>query len=97
MSNNYDDIVADLRNNLKRIINLYESQKEKNRVLTKKNEELNSILSLIKKEDEELKLKYNNIELAKAINESSGTNHDARIKVNRIVREIDKCIALLNK
>ena len=51
----------------------------------------------VKKENEELKLKYNNVELAKAITDASGNNHDAKIKMNRIVREIEKCIALLNK
>ena len=35
--------------------------------------------------------------MTKAFIDAAGSNHDAKIKVNRIVREIDKCIALLNK
>lgn len=91
------DIIADLRNNIKRIISFYELQKEKNKDLLNKNEELTRSLMAVKKENEELKLKYNNVELAKAITDASGNNHDAKIKMNRIVREIEKCIALLNK
>jgi hypothetical protein len=97
MSSFTSDIVADLRNNIKKIIGFYEVQKEKNKELSLKNEELSKSLMILKKENEELKLKNNNAELAKAITDSSGNNHDAKIKVNRIVREIDKCIALLNK
>lgn len=37
------------------------------------------------------------LNLAQAIKGSAADMHDAKIKVNRIVREIDKCIALLNK
>lgn len=96
--NSFDsDIITDLRSKIKQIISFYETQKEINRDLTQKNEELANNLFLTKKENEELKLKHNNFELAKAITTASGNNHDAKIKVNRIVREIEKCIALLNK
>jgi hypothetical protein len=96
--NHFDsDIITDLRSKIKRIISYYEAQKELNKELTTKNKELENSLMAVKKENEELRLKHNNFDLAKAITTASGNNHDAKIKVNRIVREIDKCIALLNK
>jgi hypothetical protein len=97
MSKSYDDITATLRNNFKRIITLYEKKKEENRELSSLNTELKRKILLIEKENEELKNKQENTALASAIAQASGTNHDAKIQVNRIVREIDKCIALLNK
>lgn len=97
MSSFNSDIIADLRNNIKKIISFYEAQKVKNTDLLIRNEELSKNLMILKQENEELKSKYNNADLAKAITDPSGNNHDAKIKVNRIVREIDKCIALLNK
>lgn len=45
----------------------------------------------------ELEKKYESLKLAKVIAASSTDAHDAKIKLNRIVREIDKCISLLNK
>ncbi len=45
----------------------------------------------------ELDKKYNQQQLAKALIASSGDNHDAKIKVDEMVREIDNCIALLNR
>ena len=97
MNNSYIDILAGLRVNLKKIISLYESEKEMNKELKSKNETLLKEIMLLKKENEELKIQYNKIDLANVFVNASGTTHDAKIKVNRIVREIDKCIALLNK
>jgi hypothetical protein len=96
MNNNTDDIIANLRNNFRRIIHLYEIKKEENRGLKLQLEELKKQISSFTSENEELKTKYDNTNLAKAFSEASGSNHDAKIKVNRILREIDKCIALLN-
>ncbi len=91
-----DDIIARLRNNFRRIIHLYESKKEENRELKLQLEDLKKQLAMLSSENEELKTKYNNTSLARAFTDASGSNHDAKIKVNRILREIDKCIALLN-
>jgi len=49
------------------------------------------------KENEEISKKYESLKLAKTIAASSSDAHDAKVKLNRIVREIDKCISLLNK
>ena len=35
--------------------------------------------------------------MAKTIAASSEDAHDAKIKINRLVREIDKCISLLDR
>jgi len=96
MENN-DEILVILRDKIKRIINMFEAEKEQRIVLEDKNKELEQRLNNTKKEQEELKIQYNNIKLAKNIEVSVGNSHDAKLKVNRIVREIDKCIALLNK
>jgi hypothetical protein len=97
MTNNYIDILAELRGNFKKIIGLYESEKESGRDLKRQNAELLKEIAELKKENEELKIQYNNIDLANVFVSASGSTHEAKIKVNRIVREIDKCIALLNK
>ena len=97
MNTDHDDIVATLRNNFKSIIALYEKKKEENLNLKTENEELKKQISSYKKENEDLHYKENNTNLASAFIEASGSNHNAKIQVNRIVREIDKCIALLNK
>jgi len=54
----------------------------------------------LQERDEEVKFlknKYNKLKLAKSISATAGDSHEAKIKINRIVREIDKCVALLNR
>ena len=97
MIQEHEDIIIGLRNNLKKIINLYEEEKEKNNELTAQIEKLNSTIEQFKQNKEELENKFEKSKIAKAFIDASSDNHDAKIKVNRIVREIDKCIALLNK
>ncbi len=44
-----------------------------------------------------LKEKNKQLQLAEAFKASSTDTNDAKMKIGRIVREIDKCIALLNR
>ena len=46
---------------------------------------------------EELEQKNQKLALVKGIMADGEGSQDARIEINRIVREIDKCIALLNR
>ncbi len=97
MERNNDQILTDLRDKIKTIINLYEGEKEKHRQVIAENEQLKNNIEELKNEKEELIVEYNNLKLAKQLDASIDNTHDAKLKVNRIVREIDKCIALLNK
>ena len=63
--------------------------KEQIRMLSVKNEELIRNEELIKKSED--------LKFAKSLLGSDGDSHEAKLKLNRIVREIDNCIALLNK
>lgn len=97
MENNNNDTLVLLRDKIKRIIHLFEASKEKNRLLEQKNLNLEKELKELKQEKETLTIQYNNLKLAKNLEVSLDSSHDAKLKVNKMVREIDKCIALLNK
>ena len=91
------EIIGMLRSGIKKLTNLYEKEKqEKDRMLEEKTRVLKRI-QLQEKKIEELEHKYNTLKTAKLLLAGSDNGNDARIKVNRIVREIDKCIALLNR
>jgi hypothetical protein len=97
MNLEHDDLVNSLKDKIFRLILLYEDEKKKNEVLSKDKEYLEVQMIEKKKMVEELNSKYENLKLGKLM-ELTGTDiHDARIKINRIVREVDHCIALLNK
>jgi hypothetical protein len=98
MDSSKEDLVIALKTRIQKIIDLYENQKKNNIELENNNKELNEKLILLENKVSDVEEKYENLKLARAIisPDEEGT-HEARIKVNRIVREIDKCIALLNR
>jgi len=72
----------------------------KNQVINLDNEISNLSNQLKSKESEieELKQKYKIMKLAKSLEGGEQeSNKDLKLKINEMVREIDKCIALLNK
>ncbi len=86
-----------LKDKILDIIAMYESQKEANKILKEENRNLIKESQLKDYEISELKQQYETLKIAKTLTSSSKDAHDAKIKINRIVREIDSCIGLLNK
>jgi hypothetical protein len=98
MDSKIDEIFSSLRQRIKSVIGLYEDQKSKNTELLKKNGELNDRIALLENKLEDLDKKYENLKIAKVLSSVPGEEvHTTKLQVNRIVREIDKCIALLNR
>lgn len=91
------DIVATLKDKIKKLLSLYHDIKTENSELKKRTEEYKIQVKNKEAELDFLKNKYNKLKLAKSLLASTGDSHDAKIKINSIVREIDKCIALLNR
>lgn len=89
--------VDHFKEKVQKVLNLYQRLKKENAELLKQKNELKMQLKDKDSELDFLKNKYNKLKLAKSILASTGDKHDAKIKINSIVREIDKCIALLNK
>jgi chromosome segregation ATPase len=89
-------MLAELTDKIKRLKTLYETVgSEKERILREKEE----LAATVKEKDEkikELKKKIEVLLLAKAVEISSADRQDARQKIEKIVREIEKCIAMLN-
>lgn len=91
------EIVGTLRSGIKEIIGLYEKEKDEKEKVLEKNSELLIRVQKQEKQISELERKYNILKVAKSLLAGSDDGNEARKKVNRIVREIDKCIALLNR
>ena len=97
MTTDKEEIISNLKSNILRLRSLYEKEKEANALL--KNDKSDLSVKLNKKEEENLSLetKLNVLKLAKSISGENNDFQDAKVKVNNLVREIDKCIALLNR
>ena len=57
---------------------------------------LNNKIRLLEEEKGILGSKYEHLKMAKAIEAGCGDSQAARNRMNRLMREIDKCVALLN-
>ncbi|MDD2634608.1 MAG: hypothetical protein PHW82_03825 [Bacteroidales bacterium] len=96
MNEEYNKVLQKLNENIANVILLYNKEKEHCNELSKEVRMLNEELNIYKNKYKEIDNKYENLKLAKAINSEVGDS-EAKIKLNRIIREIDNCIALLNK
>ena len=82
---------------LNRLIELHLKVKNENILLNEELSALKEHIRLLTLQNEELVNKHENLKFAKSLIGADGDSHGAKIKINKIVREIDQCIAMLNK
>ena len=97
MTASHSDTFYQLQTRIRQVVELYQKERTENEQLKKKSNELEERLKLDDNRLIDLEEKYNKLKISKALIASSNDVHDAKLKVNRMVREIDKCIALLNR
>nr|WP_320119159.1 hypothetical protein [uncultured Marinifilum sp.] len=97
MDQESQEIIISLKKRISELISLYQKSKNEKESLIHEKLELMEQLETLTREKEELEHHYNTLKLAKTLAANSEDSHHAKLKINRIVREIDKCIALLNR
>ena len=97
MSVDQTEIIEGIRQKIQTVKSRLQVQQEENDELKKKYEELQTLLQQKQSVIDELEQKNQKLALVKGIMANGDENQDAKIQIKRIVREIDKCIALLNK
>ena len=89
MAAKHDAVINELNFKIDKLIKLYISSLEQNKSLESKIQDLQSELENLQRENKDLNNKLKTTRVASAISE-------AKMRINQLVREIDKCIALLN-
>ncbi len=74
----------------------YERLKQKNEDLRSSVHQREEAIKELTRNNQILEAKYTNLKLAKVISINDEEAKDAKLKISRLVREVDKCIALLN-
>ena len=92
----YEELVL-LNRKIDDLVNNFNSLKEENRNLKTRNEALNSTLRDHEEEMKELEKKYDRIKLSGALLGEGENATEAKRRINELMREIDKCIALLDR
>ena len=85
----------ELKKKVEQLITLYISSLERHRELEAEVKAVRDRLETLKNENNKLKEEIKTLKVAKAISTGEGSA-EARNRINQLVREIDKCIALLN-
>ena len=93
----HPDSFEQLESRIQQLIGMYEKERSVKEKFSKEKSELQEQIRLGQERVKVLEGKYNKLKISKALIASSEDVHDAKLKVNRMVREIDKCIALLNR
>ena len=86
----------ELRDKVERLISLYEQVKMERDVLFSERALLQETVDTKDRQIQELEDKNKKLQLAEAFKASSTDKQDAKQKIGKIVKEIDRCIGLLN-
>jgi len=90
-------LLNNLKINVQQFFNEFANVENEKRVLEKNVLNLKHEIELLKQEKSELSRKNEQLRLATHLLSGVDENREAKQKINKLVREIDKCIALLNK
>ncbi len=90
-------LVGEFKGKLDKLINLYLRLKKDKLLLSEENSQMKEQIRLLILKNEDLVKQTEDLKFAKSLLGAEDDSHGAKLKINRIVREIDNCIALLNK
>ncbi len=89
-------MLEDIRSNITRLISLYETEKQRADSLAEKLAHCEEQSESYRKQITELNRQIDNLQLASAFT-ADGDNRVAKDRIAKLIREIDKCIKLLEK
>jgi len=95
MAEGHNKLLVDLEVRIKQVLFLCDSLKEENSRLRTEIRSGEIQLEETVKELEQLKAKYDSLKIARTITAASVDVETAKVKLSKMVREVDKCINLL--
>ena len=92
----YSAILDSLKNRIEKLISMYETACSENLLLQQKLDKCNQKLEESNNRIKDLEKQIANLQLIEAFKVSSQDNKEAKQKVGKLIKEIDKCIGMLN-
>jgi hypothetical protein len=90
-------LLREFKEKLDKLIGLHQKMKVERQLHIEEKARLNEQINLLTISNQDLTKKIEDLKFAKSLAGTNEDSHEAKIKINRLVREIDKCISLLNK
>ena len=91
------EILEGIKHKIQMVKSRLQEQQDENRRLKLEHEELQQLVQQKQSVINDLEEKSQKLSLVKGIMADGEGSQDAKVQINKIVREIDKCIALLNR
>lgn len=90
-------LLNELKLKVHRLFGEIQMAERKSAVLAERIAELEQQKKILEEQMEVLTKKYENLKLARSLEAGYKDSRPVRLKINKLVREIDKCVALLNE
>ena len=97
MTHNYEDLIKGFGLRLRTLISGYKSLQEKNAILVSELERRQNDLMLAHREILELRQNYDHLRMARTLAATDAEKAESKKRIDKMVREIDKCLALLDE
>jgi hypothetical protein len=94
---NYSSIVTSLNSKIEKLVFLHRSSEEEKMRLNAEKQDLLKIIQELKIKSNYLEEQNKAIRIAKDLKEEGGDSMDLKLKINELIREVDKALALLNR
>ena len=92
-----DITLSSLQSKIEKIVHLHKKLQDDYSKVVSDNEEMQKTIAQQKSSISNLEEKHKILKLAKTLNGNENNSTELKYKINELVREIDKSIALLNK
>ncbi len=96
MADNHNPL-KQLGNKVEKLVNLHEQLLDENKRLKLIQNQLTEEINRCHRQIADLEDKNKMIKLAGAVSGSDQNTRDIKLKINEYIREIDKCLALINR
>jgi len=97
MTNRYEELIHAFEIKLRKLISEYTFLKEENSLIKVELDRKHTDLMVAHQEILELRKNYDHLQIAKNLGASEVEKAESRQQISKMVREIDKCLALLDE
>jgi len=97
MTNRYEELIRAFEIKLRKLISEYTFLKEENSLIKAELNRKQTDLMLAHQEILELRKNYDHLQIAKNLGVTDAEKAESRQQISKMVREIDKCLALLDE
>ena len=97
MKHDLSKVTTSLESKIEKLVHLHRKSVEENEKLSNENKNLINQLQVLNIQLKDTDDKNKILKLTKTLKESNENTTDIKQKISELVREIDKCMALMNK